>query len=40
MIEQVNPSCELELDGGIDTTTAPLEVTAGANLLVTGSAIF
>jgi pentose-5-phosphate-3-epimerase len=36
----VNPSRELELDGGIDTTTAPLGVAAGANVLVAGSAIF
>jgi ribulose-phosphate 3-epimerase len=40
MIEQVNPSCELELDGGIDTTTAPLGVAAGADVLVVGSAIY
>jgi ribulose-phosphate 3-epimerase len=39
MIEQINPSCELELDGGIDTTTAPLGVGAGADVLVAGSAI-
>ena len=40
MIEQTNPACELELDGGIDATTAPLGVAAGANVLVAGSAIF
>ena len=40
MIEQTNPDCELELDGGIDTDTAPLGVAAGANVLVAGSAIF
>jgi len=40
MIEQANPDCELELDGGIDTATAPLGVAAGANVLVAGSAIF
>lgn len=40
MIEQVNPSCELELDGGIDATTAPLGVAAGADVLVVGSAIY
>src|SRR5215470_14374906 len=27
MIQQVRPECELELDGGIDETTAPLGVT-------------
>jgi ribulose-phosphate 3-epimerase len=40
MIEQTNPDCELELDGGIDAATAPLGVAAGANVLVAGSAIF
>lgn len=40
MLTQFNPGCELELDGGIDTTTAPLGVAAGANVLVAGSAIF
>lgn len=40
MIKQVNPSCELEVDGGIDETTAPRAVTAGANVLVAGSSIF
>jgi ribulose-phosphate 3-epimerase len=40
MIEQTNPHCELELDGGIDAETAPLGVAAGANVLVAGSAIF
>jgi ribulose-phosphate 3-epimerase len=40
MIEKVNPSCELELDGAIDATTAPLGVAAGADVLVVGSAIY
>src|SRR6266481_6309088 len=40
MIEQTNPDCELELDGGIDAATAPLGVAAGANVLVAGSSIF
>ena len=40
MIEQYNPACELEVDGGIDANTAPLVVKAGANVLVAGSAIF
>jgi ribulose-phosphate 3-epimerase len=31
---------ELEVDGGIDETTAPLVVAAGARVLVAGSAIF
>jgi ribulose-phosphate 3-epimerase len=40
MIDVVNPGCDLEVDGGINATTAPLVVDAGANVLVTGSAIF
>jgi ribulose-phosphate 3-epimerase len=40
MIEQTNPACELELDGGINVETARLGVAAGANVLVAGSAIF
>jgi ribulose-phosphate 3-epimerase len=39
-IEQVKPECELELDGGIDATTAPLGVAAGANVLVAGTSVF
>ena len=33
-------SCELEVDGGVDETTAPLCIEAGANVLVAGSAVF
>src|SRR5690348_14437752 len=40
MIQQANPGCELELDGGIDPTTARLGVDAGADVLVVGSSIF
>jgi ribulose-phosphate 3-epimerase len=40
MIEKVKPGYDLEVDGGIDATTAPLVVDAGANVLVAGSAIF
>jgi len=40
MIGRINPECDLEVDGGIDATTAPLVVRAGANVLVAGSAIF
>src|SRR5262249_46488194 len=40
MIEEFKPVCDLEVDGGIDTQTAPLTVHAGANVLVAGSAIF
>ncbi len=31
---------DIEVDGGIDTTTAPLAAAAGANVFVAGSAIF
>jgi ribulose-phosphate 3-epimerase len=40
MIEQVKPESDLEVDGGIDGTTAPLVVEAGANVLVAGSSVF
>jgi ribulose-phosphate 3-epimerase len=40
MIGEIRPGCDLEVDGGIDATTAPLVVDAGANVLVAGSAIF
>jgi ribulose-phosphate 3-epimerase len=40
MIEQVKPETDLEVDGGIDATTVPMVVAAGANVLVAGSAVF
>lgn len=40
MIEQVNPGCELNVDGGIDEASAPMAVAAGANVLVAGSSVF
>ena len=40
MIDRIKPGCGLEVDGGIDATTAPLAVAAGADVLVAGSAIF
>jgi ribulose-phosphate 3-epimerase len=41
MIDRIIPgSCDLEVDGGVDATTAPLVVAAGADVLVAGSAIF
>lgn len=40
IIDQYNPNCELEVDGGISPKTAPLVVEAGANVLVAGSAIY
>jgi len=39
-IDRIKPNCSLEVDGGIDATTAPLAVAAGADVLVAGSAIF
>lgn len=40
IIDEKNPSCELEVDGGIDPNTAPLVIENGANVLVAGSAVF
>jgi ribulose-phosphate 3-epimerase len=40
MVEQLDRRCDVEVDGGIDATTAPLVIDAGANVLVAGSAIF
>src|ERR1051326_2593994 len=40
MIDKITPDCDLQVDGGIDATTAALVVDAGANVLVAGSAIF
>ena len=39
IINDYNPACELEVDGGITVQTAPLAVEAGANVLVAASAI-
>ena len=40
MLEEVNPDCLLEVDGGIDRRTAPIAKEAGAQVLVAGSAYF
>jgi ribulose-phosphate 3-epimerase len=40
MIDEYNPVCELEVDGGLDPETSRLVKEAGANVLVAGSAIF
>jgi ribulose-phosphate 3-epimerase len=40
LIERLKPGCEVEVDGGIDATTAPRVVRAGATVLVAGSAVF
>ncbi len=40
MIDKTGRDIRLEVDGGIDTTTAPLCVAAGADVLVAGTATF
>jgi len=40
MVDEVNPRCEVEVDGGVDEETAPLAAAAGANVFVAGSSIF
>jgi ribulose-phosphate 3-epimerase len=40
MIDRLNPACDLEVDGGIDSDTARLALEAGANVLVAGSSVF
>ena len=40
LIDTLSPDCEIEVDGGIDGTTAALAIEAGANVLVAGSAVF
>ena len=39
LVERLKPGCEVEVDGGIDATTAPLVVRAGATVLVAGTSI-
>ena len=39
-MDEINPGCDLEVDGGITPETAPLALEAGANVLVAGSAVF
>ena len=40
MLDEVNPSCYLEVDGGVDLSTAPTCKENGADVLVAGSAFF
>nr|WP_325244938.1 ribulose-phosphate 3-epimerase [uncultured Oscillibacter sp.] len=40
IIQAHNPSCDLEVDGGINPSTARRVVEAGANVLVAGSALY
>jgi ribulose-phosphate 3-epimerase len=40
LIEQRNPNCLLEVDGGVNPETAKKVIAAGANVLVAGSAVY
>ena len=40
MLDEVNPSCHLEVDGGVDLVTGEICKENGANVLVAGSAFF
>ena len=40
LVNRHNPTCEIEVDGGIDRKTIPLAAQAGANVFVAGTAIF
>ena len=40
LITSAKATCDIEVDGGIDRQTAPLVVSAGARVLVAGTAIF
>jgi ribulose-phosphate 3-epimerase len=39
-LRAISPDIEIEVDGGIDATSAPLVVRAGATVLVAGSSVF
>jgi ribulose-phosphate 3-epimerase len=40
LVEKHNPTCEIEVDGGIDAATIPLASKAGANVFVAGTSVF
>ena len=40
MLDKVNPACHLEVDGGVDLTTAEICKENGANVFVAGSAFY
>ncbi len=40
MLDTINPGCLLEVDGGVDSTTADICTENGAQILVAGSAYF
>jgi len=39
-IDERNPACELEVDGGIDPVTCKIVIENGANVLVAGSSVY
>ena len=39
-IDEKNPGCELEVDGGVDAVTCKTVIENGANVLVAGSAVY
>ena len=40
LIDERNPGCELEVDGGVSPDTCRTCIEAGANVLVAGSAVY
>jgi ribulose-phosphate 3-epimerase len=40
MLDEVNPACHLEVDGGVDLVTGEVCKENGADVLVAGSAYF
>ena len=40
LCDRKNPQCLIEVDGGVNTTNAPLLYDAGADVLVAGNAVF
>ena len=40
LIDEKNPACELEVDGGVAPDTCRTCIDAGANVLVAGSAVY
>ena len=40
MLDEVNPGCHLEVDGGVDLTTGQICKENGADVLVAGSAFY
>ena len=40
LINERNPACELEVDGGVDPATCKLCTASGANVLVAGSSVY